>query len=62
MEGYNQGLDQALEDISQDIAGIRAAVDRMGQGLEEFKRQMNERVAGLAFMMAEKILRKKVEV
>lgn len=40
MEGYNQGLDQALE---------------------EFKRQMNERVAGLAFMMAEKILRKKVE-
>ena len=61
MEGYNQGLDQALEDISQDIAGIRAAVDRMGQGLEEFKRQMNERVAGLAFMMAEKILRKKVE-
>ena len=38
MEGYNQGLDQALEDISQDIAGIRAAV-----------------------MMAEKILRKKVE-
>ena len=61
MEGYNQGLDQALEDISQDIAGIRAAVDRMGQGMEEFKRQMNERVAGLAFMMAEKILRKKVE-
>ena len=48
-EGYNQGLNQALEDISQ------------GQGLEEFKRQMNERVAGLAFMMAEKILRKKVE-
>ena len=36
-------------------------VDRLGQGLEEFKRQMNERVAGLAFMMAEKILRKKVE-
>ena len=37
------------------------AADRLGQGLEEFKRQMNERVAGLAFMMAEKILRKKVE-
>lgn len=30
----------------------------MGQGLEEFKRQMNERVAGLAFMMAEKYLGK----
>ena len=60
-EGYNQGLNQALEDISQDMAGIQAAVDRMGQGLEEFKRQLNERVAGLAFMMAEKILRKKVE-
>ena len=60
-EGYNQGLNQALEDISQDMAGIQAAVDRLGQGLEEFKRQMNERVAGLAFMMAEKILRKKVE-
>ena len=40
MEGYNQGLDQALEDISQDIAGIQAAVDRMGQGLEEFKRHI----------------------
>ena len=60
-EGYNQGLNQAMEDISQDMAGIQAAVDRLGQGLEEFKRQMNERVAGLAFMMAEKILRKKVE-
>ena len=40
-EGYNQGLNQALEDISQDMAGIQAAVDRLGQGLEEFKRQMN---------------------
>lgn len=60
-EGYNQGLDQALGDISRDIGGIRGSVDRMEQGLEEFKRQMNERIAGLAFMMAEKILRKKVE-
>lgn len=60
-EGYSQGMDQALEDISRDVAGIQAAVDRMGQGLEEFKSRMNEKVAGLAFMMAEKILRKKVE-
>ena len=26
MEGYNQGLDQALEDISQDIAGILSLI------------------------------------
>lgn len=47
-------MDQALEDISRDVAGIQVAVDRMGQGLEEFKSRMNEKVAGLAFMMAEK--------
>lgn len=43
------------------LPAYRQRLTGMGQGLEEFKSRMNEKVAGLAFMMAEKILRKKVE-
>jgi len=60
-EGYEQGLKQALCGIGQDIAGIRSSVERIGGEFGEFEQRLGSGIADLSFMMAEKILRKKVE-
>lgn len=60
-EGYDQGLRQALGDIGQDIDGIRSSVEKVGAEFSEFEQRLGSRIVDLSFMMAEKILRKKVE-
>ena len=60
-EGYGQGLRQALDDIGQDIDGIRSSVEKVGAEFSGFEQRLGSRIADLSFMMAEKILRKKVE-
>lgn len=60
-EGYGQGLRQALGDIGQDIDGIRSSVEKIGAEFSGFEQRLGSRIADLSFMMAEKILRKKVE-
>lgn len=60
-EGYGQGLENALKDISQDLDSISGTVAVIGHEFETFKQHMDEKVAGLSFMIAEKILKKKVE-
>ena len=60
-DGYAQGLKDALGGISHDIEGIRGSVADMEQEFEGFKESLCGRIASLSFMMAERILRKRVE-
>lgn len=60
-EGYSRGLEESLQDIERDIGRIRMSLDGMEEEFAEYRQQIEHRIAGLAFMMAEKILKKKVE-
>lgn len=60
-EGYNHGMEQALKDIAADVEAIRESVEQIRQEAGEFESRLGGKVAELSFMMAEKILKKKVE-